>query len=91
MLKFQRDALAACAEAAREASGAFAGMKGPAPGAAAFGDVTGSPAMARAVADLARVSEVAARTLGGRLDGVERTLDAVQRTIIAADGGAVRP
>ncbi|MBB5778884.1 hypothetical protein AB0K16_45650 [Nonomuraea jabiensis] len=90
MLKFQRDALAGCAEAAGAAAGAFSGIKGQAPGAAAFGDVSGSAAMATAAADLARVSELAARTLGGRLEAVEHTLDAVRRTVIDADGGAVR-
>ncbi|MER6004730.1 hypothetical protein ABT120_39690 [Nonomuraea angiospora] len=90
MLKFQRDALATCAEAAGAASGAFSGIKGQAPGAAAFGNVSGSVAMATAAADLARVSELAARTLGGRLEAVERTLDAVRSTVIEADGGAVR-
>ncbi|MGR6922164.1 hypothetical protein ACU635_48620 [[Actinomadura] parvosata] len=90
MLKFHRDALDGCAAAARAASGAFAGLTGPAPDAAAFGDVSGSAAMARAAGDLKRVSEEAARLLGSRLEAVERALDAVERTLTTADSTAVR-
>ncbi|MFC4006066.1 hypothetical protein ACFOY2_02450 [Nonomuraea purpurea] len=90
VLKFHRDALDGCAAAAKSASGAFAGLTGQTPDAAAFADVTGSSAMVSAVADLARVSELAAKTLGSRLEGVERALDAVERTVAAADGAAVR-
>jgi hypothetical protein len=90
VLKFHRDALDGCAAAAKSASGAFAGLTGPAPEAAAFGNVSGSAAMATAVANLVRVSELASRTLGSRLEAVDRTLDAVERTITDADGSAVR-
>ncbi|MEO3789190.1 hypothetical protein ABGB14_03215 [Nonomuraea sp. B10E15] len=90
VLTFHRGALEACAAAARSASGAFAGMTGQAPDAAAFGNVSGSAAMATAAGDLLRVAEQAARTLGGRLEAVERTLDGVERTVVAADGAAVR-
>ncbi|MEV0823098.1 hypothetical protein [Nonomuraea rubra] len=90
MLKFHRDALDGCAAAAKSASGAFAGLTGPAPDAAAFGNVSGSAAMGRAAGELKRLSDEAARTLGGRLEAVERALDAVERTITAADGAAVR-
>ncbi|NBE97382.1 hypothetical protein FE391_30105 [Nonomuraea sp. KC401] len=89
-LTFHRGALETCATAARSASGAFAGSAGQAPDVTAFGNVSGSAAMATAAGDLLRAAEQAAKTLGGRLEAVERTLDAVERTVVAADGAAVQ-
>lgn len=90
VLKFHRDALDGCAAAAKAASGAFAGLVGPALDASAFGNVPGSAAMSAAAGNLTRVSEQAGRTLGSRLEAVDRTLDAVERTVTSADENAVR-
>ncbi|TDD25737.1 hypothetical protein [Nonomuraea diastatica] len=90
VLKFHRGALETCAAAARSASGAFGGLAGQAPDSAAFGDVSGSAAMATAADDLLRVAEQAAKTQGRRLEAVERALDAVERTIVATDDAAVQ-
>ncbi|MFG1696170.1 hypothetical protein [Nonomuraea sp. NPDC049309] len=90
-LTFQRDALGDCGAAAKSASGVFAELIGPdAPDAAAFGTVSGSQALASAVAGLRSAAERAAKTLGGRLEAVDRTLDAVDRTFTSADDQAVR-
>jgi hypothetical protein len=86
--RFQREALGSCATAAKSASGAFAGLTGLAPGKAAFGDVPGSQAMATAMSDLLRTSRTAAAVLGSRLAAVDRTLDAVERTVISAGASA---
>jgi L-cysteine desulfidase len=93
VLKFQREALSGCAATAKAASGAFTGLARlaeTAPDAAAFGNVSGSAAMAAAVADVARISGTAAKILGSRLESVERALEAVERTVTSADEGAVR-
>ncbi|MEV0380483.1 hypothetical protein [Nonomuraea sp. NPDC050643] len=99
VLKFHRDALGACAAAAKSASGAFKGLTGPVPPDGAFGNVSaadggggpsGSAAMAAALADLVEVSGQVAKTLGGRLEAVERALDAVEETLTSADSGAVQ-
>ncbi|MEV4806364.1 hypothetical protein AB0K18_40755 [Nonomuraea sp. NPDC049421] len=90
-LTFHREALEGCGAAAKSASGAFSGLVGAAvPGAAAFGAVSGSEALATATAGLRGAAEQASRTLGSRLEAMDRTLDAIDRTYTAADAQAVR-
>ena len=90
-LTFQRDALGDCGAAAKSAAGAFAGLiGGDVPDTGAYGTVSGSPALASAVSALRGTAERAAKTLGSRLEAVDRTLDAVDRTFTSADSQAVR-
>jgi hypothetical protein len=94
VLKYHRDALEGCGTAAKSASAAYNGIAGTVTGGgldqSAFGQLPNAKALADAVTALKGAAGEAARTLGGRLEAVERALDSVEQTFTGADGTSVR-
>jgi hypothetical protein len=94
VLKYHRDALEGCGTAAKNASAAYNGIAGTVTGGgldqSAFGRLPNAKVLADAVTELKGAAGDAARTLGGRLEAVERALDSVERTFTGADGTSVR-